>query len=144
MPDQGTELTEEESLGLAAAKKRKGKARFSSKQDLRRTQPLPVKGKVKKASLELTPEEERQQQVLLERLQQTEKLPAQSEYARHQKACILKALALLEASRCVQTLKAPSVFFFDYSETIRDQAGLVLTDSFAGPQQVSSASPSLL
>ncbi len=98
MQDHG--LTEDETAVLAAAKKLKGKAKASSKQDLRRLQPLPLKTKLKAAPQKLTPEEQRQQQVLLECLEQAEKLPQQSSYAKHRKACILKALSLIAKSRC--------------------------------------------
>ncbi|KAK9842671.1 hypothetical protein WJX74_000480 [Apatococcus lobatus] len=98
MPDQPPLLTDQEQFELAAGQKLRKAARHSSKRDIRRSQPLTLQ-KEALAITSLTPSEEHQQQLLLENLQQAEKLPPQSRYARHRKACILKALSLLTTSR---------------------------------------------
>ena len=101
MPDQADSLTEQEQLELAVAQKHRKSARISNKQDLSRaqSQPLPIhKDKPRPCSLTLA-QQQHQRQILQGRLQHLDTLPAQSKYAKHQKACILKALSLLESSR---------------------------------------------
>lgn len=97
MPDQT--LTDQEQLEHAVGQKIQKSSKRSSKRSLTRSQPLSLHKK-SSASEGLTLADKQQQQLLLEHLQQVETLPKESRYARHRKACILKALSLLTSARC--------------------------------------------
>lgn len=73
----------------------KSKQQGTSKRSLKKRAPL----KTKKGDSPSETVEDKKRQILLEQLEGMQKLPQNSSYARHRKACLQKALTLLELTR---------------------------------------------